>query len=238
MEQILAIIANKTQAKFCDKRNGNELRFSHNGLMDVESLKRGLAQPGKSQRGLARALNLDDAAVSRMVKGDRQIKALEIPKIEAYLFGPGRGPRTGPAETHLSQQGNENRIPVLGMAECGPDGWSLWNGDVVDYVPRPPNLAGASQAYAVFVMGTSMEPRYHPGELVYIHPGKPITVGSYVLVQLHPESDGEAPKAVLKRLSRRSGNKIVLEQFSPARSFTLAMADVVSVHRVVGSGEA
>jgi transcriptional regulator with XRE-family HTH domain len=28
-------------------------------------------------------------------------------------------------------------IKVLGMAECGPDGWSLWNGDVIDVVDRP-----------------------------------------------------------------------------------------------------
>src|SRR5512146_2185300 len=37
-------------------------------------------------------------------------------------FALGRGPQT------LS------RLRVLGMAECGPDGWSLWNGDVIDTV--------------------------------------------------------------------------------------------------------
>jgi len=27
------------------------------------------------------------------------------------------------------------------MAECGPDGWSLWNGDVIDMIARPASLA-------------------------------------------------------------------------------------------------
>jgi phage repressor protein C with HTH and peptisase S24 domain len=131
-----------------------------------------------------------------------------------------------------------DRMQVLGMAECGPDGWSLWNGDVIDMVARPANLAGVPGAYAVYVVGASMEPRYHPGELVHIHPGKPLTVGAYVLVQRRPKNDGDPPLAVIKRLARRTGSKIVLEQFNPPKSFEIKSDDIVSLHRVVGSGEA
>jgi phage repressor protein C with HTH and peptisase S24 domain len=131
-----------------------------------------------------------------------------------------------------------DRMQVLGMAECGPDGWSLWNGDVIDMIARPANLAGVPGAYAVYVVGASMEPRYHPGELVHIHPGKPLTVGAYVLVQRRPKNDGDPPLAVIKRLARRAGSKIVLEQFNPPKSFEIKSDDIVSIHRVVGSGEA
>jgi phage repressor protein C with HTH and peptisase S24 domain len=133
---------------------------------------------------------------------------------------------------------SSERLKVLGMAECGPDGWSLWNGDVIDMIPRPANLAGVPGAYAVYVVGASMEPRYHPGELVHIHPGKPLTVGAYVLVQRRPKNDGDPPLAVIKRLARRTGSKIVLEQFNPPRTYEIKSDDVVSIHRVVGSGEA
>lgn len=129
-------------------------------------------------------------------------------------------------------------IEVMGMAECGPDGWSLWNGEVIDRVPRPPNLAGVPKAYAVYVVGTSMEDRYHPGELAYIHPGKPVTPGCYVLVQLQPKEDGATPRAVLKRLVKRTGNKIILAQLAPAKTFDLKADEILSMHRVVGSGEA
>lgn len=137
-----------------------------------------------------------------------------------------------------SQTDTNNLIRVLGMAECGTDGWSLWNGEVVDHVPRPANLAGAPNAYAVFVVGTSMEDRYHPGELAFIHPGKPVTPGSYVLVQMSPKEDGQPPRAILKRLVKRSGNKVVLEQLKPAKTFDLKADEIISMHRVVGSGEA
>ena len=151
--------------------------------------------------------------------------------------GGGPAPRS-PLRTAAPPPMANDRMQVLGMAECGPDGWSLWNGDVIDMIARPANLAGVPGAYAVYVVGASMEPRYHPGELVHIHPGKPLTVGAYVLVQRRPKNDGDPPLAVIKRLARRTGSKIVLEQFNPPKSFEIKSDDIVSIHRVVGSGEA
>jgi len=148
------------------------------------------------------------------------------------------GKNRGDSPAVLWQSDPNNLIRVLGMAECGADGYSLWNGDVIDHVPRPPNLAGATNAYAVYAPGGSMAPRYMAGELIYIHPGKPVTPGCFVLVQMQPKEEGQAPRAFLKRLVRRSGAKIVLEQFDPPKSFNLAVEEIVSIHRVVGSGEA
>ena len=139
-------------------------------------------------------------------------------------------PRVTPSSPH-------DRLRVLGWGECGTDGWSLWNGDVIDMVEMPANLRGVPGAYAVYVVGASMEPRYHPGELVHIHPGKPLTIGAYVLVQRRAK-DGDTPRAVIKRLVKRTATKIVLEQFNPQKTFEIRNDDIVSVHRVVGSGEA
>ena len=122
------------------------------------------------------------------------------------------------------------------MAECGADGWSLWNGDVIDLIDRPTALVGVPNAYAVYVVGESMAPRYHPGEVVHIHPGRPVDVGAYVLVQRRGKQ-GEPPLAVIKRLAKRTGAKITLEQFNPPRTFDIKAGDIVSIHRVVGSGE-
>lgn len=151
--------------------------------------------------------------------------------------GTGHPPGPSSLPPSAGQQGTADKLKVLGMAECGPDGVALWNGEVVDMVNRPPNLAGVSNAFAVYVQGVSMENRYHPGEIVYIHPGKPITPGTYVLVQLHPKDDGGPPRAFLKRLVRRSGAKVVLEQFNPPKTFNLALDEIISMYRVVGSGD-
>lgn len=142
----------------------------------------------------------------------------------------------GPAPSKNSFGKNLEPIKVLGLAECGPDGWSLWNGEVIDVIDRPASLSGVRNAYAVYVVGTSMEPRYHPGEVAHIHPDKPLVVGGYVLVQRRGKK-GEPPAAVIKRLARRTSTKVVLDQFNPPNLLEIKNADIVSIHRVVGSAE-
>jgi phage repressor protein C with HTH and peptisase S24 domain len=143
-----------------------------------------------------------------------------------------------PPAVHYTQRSTADRIPVLGMAEGGEGGWSLWNGDVIDYVPRPSVLAGVPNAYAVYVTGSSMEPRYYPGELLYVHPGKPITPGAFVVIELHPQTPEDAPRGLLKRLARRTPQKLVLAQYNPEKTFEIKASEVKNIHRIVGAGEA
>lgn len=204
--------------------------------MDVGWIRDGLKKPGKTQKGLADALHLDPAAISRLLDGNRQLKASEIEPARAYLDAPPNAGRH--RQESRGAESNNVSLKVMGMAECGPDGWSLWNGDVIETIPRPANLASVPNAYAVYISGDSMVPRYHPGELAHIHPGKPVTIGAYVLVQKKPKASGEAPQAVIKQLVKRTGSKIVLRQFNPPMTFEIKADEVVSMHRVVGSGEA
>lgn len=178
-------------------------------------------------------------------KGSKHILAIaQALGVDADWLQYGRGSQSAqPGHPRVLQESsqqyrNEDRLPVLGMAECGPDGWSLWNGDIIDTIPRPANLFGAPNAYAVYIAGESMAPRYHPGELVHIHPGRPVTIGAYVLVQMKEKDAGDGPKAVVKRLSKRSATKITLEQFNPHKVIEIKADEVVSMHRVVGASEA
>ena len=59
-----------------------------------------------------------------------------------------------------------------------------------------------------------------------------------MLVQRRAKNDDDPPLAVIKRLVKRTGSKIVLEQFNPHKNFEIRADDIVSIHRVVGSGEA
>ncbi|HXS05281.1 MAG TPA: S24 family peptidase [Rhizomicrobium sp.] len=190
----------------------------------VHNLVSGQTTHSKHLPALADALGV---SLEWLTRGDHTLKA-----------GAGAASVAG-GEAHLApiRGAHPSQLRVLGMAECGPDGWSMWNGDVIDTVPTPSGLQGAPNAYAVYAVGTSMEPRYYEGELVFVHPGKPVTAGSFVLVQIRPEHEGDTPKAVVKRLIKRTASKTVLEQFNPARKFDVRNDDIVSIHRVVGSGE-
>jgi transcriptional regulator with XRE-family HTH domain len=77
--------------------------------------------------------------------------------VTAEWLQDGMGP--APSKPTQARAGAAEKLKVLGMAECGADGWSLWNGDVIDLIDRPAGLAGVPNAYAVYVVGASMEPR-------------------------------------------------------------------------------
>jgi plasmid maintenance system antidote protein VapI len=53
--------------------------------MYIDWIKAGLSQPGKSGKGLAGHLKRSESVVSRILSGERQIKADELPRIADYL---------------------------------------------------------------------------------------------------------------------------------------------------------
>lgn len=169
-------------------------------------------------------------------------KGLEIPLTDWFISDNSQAarppPAPPPAESHASNADKDELLEVRGMAEGGKDGWNLWNGDVIQTIRRPEKLIGVAGAYAVYVTGTSMEPRYHPGELVHIHPGMPKQPGNYVLVQRKPLHEGDPPLAVVKKLVRRSGSKVTLAQLNPPKTFEVPADEVISIHKIVGSSEA
>ena len=54
-------------------------------MLTLEQIREGLAQPGKSQKGLAAAMGVDESTVSRLLSGKRPLRAHEIPVILGYL---------------------------------------------------------------------------------------------------------------------------------------------------------
>src|SRR5271155_5757342 len=56
--------------------------------MDGSWFNQALARVGASQADLARHLRLAPSAVSRMLKGDRQMKPLEVVHLAAFLRAP------------------------------------------------------------------------------------------------------------------------------------------------------
>lgn len=214
---------------------------------------------GLSRAQLAEKVRAHHNQIQKLENGERKLTIEWIERLAPHLGTTAEGflaelrPQPRPVgEIGKKAEISETLIPprsvytsnpwprdlrVLGMAECGPDGWSLWNGDVIEMTSRPPNLAGAQHGYAVYIVGDSMEPRYFAGELAYIHPGKPVSIGDFVLVQVRPPEGDETPRAVLKRLVRRSPTKLTLEQYNPKKTTEIRLSDVISVHQVVGAGK-
>jgi SOS-response transcriptional repressor LexA len=54
-------------------------------VLTIADIAEGLKQPGKSKKGLAKALGRQPSAVTELLKGNREIKAREVPIIADYL---------------------------------------------------------------------------------------------------------------------------------------------------------
>lgn len=129
-------------------------------------------------------------------------------------------------------------MPVLGTAAGSEDGNGSFQltTDVIDYVRRPAGLAGAKDAYALYVEGESMAPRFEPGDLVFIHPHRKPQPGDYVIIQQADTVSGEL-RAFIKRLVKITGTTIRVTQFNPEATLDFIIRPGTRVHKVITDGE-
>lgn len=211
----------------------------------IDLLKQGLKKPGKTQRGLARALKLDDSAVSRILKGTRQIKHDEMTAAKQYLEMPEPG-RESPEPMTLDALRDKalpaltdagawpKDVPIMGVTVGGNDAdFTVNMGEAVDYARRPPVIARNAKVFALYVQGTSMSRWRDPGNLVYLDRIRPPKPGDRVVVECKPDKEGEGHPAYLKELLARTGTKLRLRQYNPEGTIELPLAKVLKIHRVI-----
>lgn len=140
------------------------------------------------------------------------------------------------------------RLPMYGAAIGGADGRFVLNGNKVADALCPPQLADVPDAYGVFVVGTSMEPRYFAGEAVFLHPHLPVRQGDFVVVQLLGADEGEQVEGYVKRFVSMNAKELVLEQYedregidenaplNDRRRLKFPRSRVAAVHKIVQSG--
>ncbi len=127
------------------------------------------------------------------------------------------------------------KIPVYGQAVGGMDGEFVMNGNRLEDVFAPPSLSSVAGAYAVYVAGESMEPRYFDGEIVFVNPVKRVRRGDFVVAQIQVEEHGPI-MAYVKRFIRWNAQELVLAQYNPEKELHFAADQVVTVHLVVMGG--
>ena len=128
-----------------------------------------------------------------------------------------------------------NKIPVYGQAMGGKYGEFVLNGNKVADILAPASLNGVEHAYAVYIAGTSMEPRYFAGEVAFIHPGLPVKKGDFVVAQIATD-EGSPPLAYVKRFISFDERRLKLEQLNPRRFIEFPKKQVVSVHLILMAG--
>ncbi|HZT18711.1 MAG TPA: S24 family peptidase [Dongiaceae bacterium] len=183
-------------------------------------------------------LPLDFARQVAEIFAPRGVPAAEVLALAGLDPDPSRPPEAAPAERpgFLPQPMEipampRRDLPVMGAVKGGAEGFYFNEGEAKEYVVRPPGLAGVSNAFALYVDGESMEPRYYAGEMLYVNPNRPVTRGCFVAVEM---ADGQC---LIKQFVRRNDDQVVLAQFNPAKEIRLPVGRVKRIYRITGSGE-
>jgi phage repressor protein C with HTH and peptisase S24 domain len=98
----------------------------------------------------------------------------------------------------------------------------------IGHTPRPANLGGVRAAYAIYMVGDSMEPRYEQGWLLHVNPFKPPTRGRDVVLY----KKGQA--VLIKQFVGWQGDALVLRQLNPPEELRIPRDEVLECHLVVG----
>lgn len=124
-------------------------------------------------------------------------------------------------------------VPVYGTAVGGAGGDFSFNGQVVDYVRRPPGVMKLRSMYALWVIGDSMSPWNKHGDLIYVTPARPPVPGDHVVIELAGVAENEPGTAMVKLLAGKTATQLKLKQYNPEREFSLPLSQVKSVHKVL-----
>lgn len=203
------------------KSLSEQLPKSHSYLQQF--IKRGIPRklPEDVRHRLAVLLNVDESLLRSAADPGMPILDPGRPTQNARVAGPVQIMAT---------------VPAYGHAAGGRDGQFPFNGNRVADLAAPPSLIGVRDAYAVYVAGTSMIPRYNPGEAVFINPRLPVRAGDYVVAQI-AGLEGEPPDAYVKQFQSKDARYLRLKQLNPKKELKFPVQRVVSVHRIVMGGD-
>ena len=200
------------------------------------------AEYGLSPSGLARKAGLDPTSfnISKRQTGDGKVRWPSTESLSKVLTATGArledftalvmGKRTVP-DMRLK---GRNKIPLIGMAQAGSEGFFDDGGYPAgagwEEVELP--TTADANAYALSISGDSMEPVYRDGDAVIVSPASPVRVGDRVVARA---TDGAV---MAKLLTRRTATRIELSSLNPAHPLLrFAVEDIVWMHRIIWASQ-
>ncbi len=129
-------------------------------------------------------------------------------------------------------------VPVLGTAAAshGRGAFQLDTHDIIDWVRRPPALAGAKSVYSIYIEGDSMEPKYGPGDLCFVNPHRPPRPGDIVVVQIQYGAD-EPLEATIGFYRKKSSASVTIGKLNPVGEIEVPADNILAVHRILQTNE-
>jgi len=212
-----------------------------------DELRRARRQRQLTQVALARALGVSQSYIAQMEAG-RNFPSPALASRIAELVGLGppsddeAGPTLGEVARRFAEQGRRAaasiervRLPIVGVPVPGDEERIIVEPQPHGSILAPPQLETVAGAQALYVRGRSMQPRYYPGELVYVHPARPPNPGDFVLALVR-EPQFPAPIGYVRQYLGEDARHIKLATLNPKRRYVVDRKTLISLATIVGSG--
>jgi transcriptional regulator with XRE-family HTH domain len=190
-----------------------------------------------TQLDLAKALDVSQSAVAQWESGRSFPSEDVVPRLGKLLeidIAPGEDRRRSGARGFMSGF-QRPLLPITGLPVRDDPELVLLDGRDYGQIPAPPQLESVPGAAAVYARGHSMEPRYFPGELVYLHPDKAPNPGDFVFVALK-QPGFAAPVGYIRQYLGEDLVHIRLRTLNPRKDHLLPREALVAINTIVGSG--
>lgn len=195
-----------------------------------------------TQGELAERVGIKQASISDLERGKsgsstHNAKIADVCRVNPFWLETGRGDMLDGISIH---SGNvldvpipikEGMVPVVGIAKLGAQGYF----DAIDYPVGHGDgcvLISSSDenAYALRVVGDSMEPRIRNGEFVMIEPNRHYVSGDDVLVQF---TDGTVVQSMIKVFMHERDGFVRLLSVNDAHApMTIERERILKIHPV------
>ncbi len=200
------------------------------------------AENGLSPSGLARKAGLDPTSfnISKRRALDGKFRWPSTESLSKVLHATGArledftalvmGARTVPD----ARPKGRSRIPLIGMAQAGAEGFFDDGGYPAGAGWEEVELPQTSDAnaYALSISGDSMEPVYREGDAIIVSPAAPVRVGDRVVARA---MDGAV---MAKLLTRRTASRIELSSLNPVYpDLRFAAQEIMWMHRIVWASQ-
>lgn len=169
---------------------------------------------------LAERAHTTKSQIDKLEKGQRRLTVDWMVRLAKALGCDPRELMAAPAQAPALPQ---DLIPVRSLPHT--------KHAKMHYVPRPYFLSDASAAYALPLSDTSLQPRYAPGQLLFVHPNRKPRMGQAVVVI------GMDGRILLRLYAGTKGQAILLLGSKPKTKQKIAKSEIASMHLIIGCCE-
>ncbi len=155
---------------------------------------------------------------------------------EWLLYGENEPEQVPSPQPHPPKSNTTFMFPVHGSLRGGSEDYLKASDECIDRVTAPPSLVDIKGAYAIYMPGTSMEPRYHEGETLFVNPKKLPRPGEYAAILHTDQPATSSPIWQIGRYERMDAGSRIFSRYN-GEELCIPVDKIRAMHKIVATGE-